>query len=340
MGRIATKQQRTDILKNEFDSLKSKGYTLEVYKDYNIFKLIDSDSTVTLKIFRGTSTNPVIYTRFRNQERADQQIKTTKENADRREAYKKELKENPTKSSAANCALAIREELKKAFKGVKFKVTSSNFAGGNSVNVSWTDGPTERAVKEYTSKYQYGKFNGMEDIYEYTNSREDIAQAKYISENRNYSEGVEELVIQQINEFMTYSDNVDTWTIERENRRTARNILDKTFIPIGAKVLGIEKTDRTAGHVEDFFVLKMEFAEAQQNETPTAEKKVFEKVEVQAGEINIIEYSEKSIAVIGDTKPIKDKLKELGGKFNFRLSCGAGWIFPKTKLTELEAVFN
>lgn len=58
------------------------------------------------------------------------------------------------------------------------------------------------------------------------------------------------------------------------------------------------------------------------------------------GEIQIIDYSEKAIAVIGDTKPIKDKLKELGGKFNFRLSCGAGWIFPKTKLTEVQALFN
>lgn len=61
-----------------------------------------------------------------------------------------------------------------------------------------------------------------------------------------------------------------------------------------------------------------------------------EKIEVTAGEVNIIDYSEKAIAVIGDTKPIKDKLKELGGKFNFRLSCGPGWIFPKSKLETIQ----
>lgn len=60
-------------------------------------------------------------------------------------------------------------------------------------------------------------------------------------------------------------------------------------------------------------------------------------VNVPAGEVQIIEYSAKSVAVIGNTKPIKDKLKELGGLFNFRLSCGAGWIFPKTKLEALQA---
>jgi hypothetical protein len=57
---------------------------------------------------------------------------------------------------------------------------------------------------------------------------------------------------------------------------------------------------------------------------------------VPIGKIQIIQYSEKSIAVIGDTKPIKDKLKELGGSFNFRLTCGAGWIFPISKLNALQ----
>lgn len=43
----------------------------------------------------------------------------------------------------------------------------------------------------------------------------------------------------------------------------------------------------------------------------------------------IIEYSDKAFAVVGDTKPIKDELKKLGGRFNGKLSCGAGWIFSK-----------
>jgi hypothetical protein len=65
-----------------------------------------------------------------------------------------------------------------------------------------------------------------------------------------------------------------------------------------------------------------------------------EPVQVAAGTIQVIEYGEKAIAVIGDTKPIKDKLKELGGRFNFRLSCGAGWIFPKTKLSEIQTALT
>lgn len=48
-------------------------------------------------------------------------------------------------------------------------------------------------------------------------------------------------------------------------------------------------------------------------------------------DITIVNYSDKSFAIIGNTKPIKDKLKELGGRFNFHLTCGPGWIFPITK---------
>jgi hypothetical protein len=53
-----------------------------------------------------------------------------------------------------------------------------------------------------------------------------------------------------------------------------------------------------------------------------------------------INYSEKAFAIIGETKPVKDKLKSLGGRFNFRLKCGAGWIFSKKKESEVLKELN
>ena len=47
--------------------------------------------------------------------------------------------------------------------------------------------------------------------------------------------------------------------------------------------------------------------------------------------IQLINYSEKAVAIIGDTRSIKDTLKTLGGRFNAHLTCGAGWIFSKSK---------
>lgn len=52
----------------------------------------------------------------------------------------------------------------------------------------------------------------------------------------------------------------------------------------------------------------------------------------QTADLRIIDYSDKCIAVVGETRAIKDKLAKMGGRFNSRLTCGAGWVFPKTKL--------
>ncbi len=58
----------------------------------------------------------------------------------------------------------------------------------------------------------------------------------------------------------------------------------------------------------------------------------------------IVDYSEKAIALFGDTKSIKDLLLAMGGKFNPRLAHSqkkqAGWIFSKTKRAELEGVLK
>jgi hypothetical protein len=63
--------------------------------------------------------------------------------------------------------------------------------------------------------------------------------------------------------------------------------------------------------------------------------------------MQVIDYTEKAIAVIGDTKLFKDTLSSLKGKFNPSLRDPnnkenkiAGWIFPKTKKDEIEKVIS
>jgi len=62
------------------------------------------------------------------------------------------------------------------------------------------------------------------------------------------------------------------------------------------------------------------------------------------GDFIIVNYSEKALAVFGDTRPLKDELKALGGRFNPRLTHGnaqqAGWIFSKSKESELRNLLN
>lgn len=104
------------------------------------------------------------------------------------------------KTEAALCAQAIRKELKQAFPGIKFSVTSDNFSMGNSVDVSWTDGPTSEHVQQIVNKYQYGHFDGMTDSYEHSNSRTDIPQAKFIMTKREMSDATRDLLVKEHNE--------------------------------------------------------------------------------------------------------------------------------------------
>ena len=58
----------------------------------------------------------------------------------------------------------------------------------------------------------------------------------------------------------------------------------------------------------------------------------------------MVEYSAKAVAVFGNTKPIKEELKAMGGRFNNRLTFKgekiAGWIFPKSKEQRLACYFG
>lgn len=91
------------------------------------------------------------------------------------------------KSPAAVGAANIRKELKKAFPGVKFSVTSEYFSMGNVISINYSDGPSREEVEKITDKYEKGKFDGMNDIYEYSNSQfpKIFGGAKYVQVSRN-----------------------------------------------------------------------------------------------------------------------------------------------------------
>lgn len=65
--------------------------------------------------------------------------------------------------SCAQTAKLVRAALKEAFPGVKFSVKSSTYAGGASINVSYTDGPSASQVEGIAKAFQGSYFDGMTD---------------------------------------------------------------------------------------------------------------------------------------------------------------------------------
>jgi len=101
-------------------------------------------------------------------------------------------------TKSAETAKAIKKELKAKFPEIKFSIRSNNFANGNSVDISYQNGVPQDEVEKIVRKYQYGHFDGMIDLYEMSNSREDIPQAKYVQVSRTISEDIKEAKKQEI----------------------------------------------------------------------------------------------------------------------------------------------
>jgi hypothetical protein len=323
-----TKESRLKSRQYQFDALLTKGYKQETFKGVDFFTF-DEGKYFTLKVFWGTGANDIEYVNYRSAERRAEVIQNYKNSWDRKETYKAEQKAKGYTSSHAGAAAAIKAELKGIYPHIKFSVTSESFSMGDSVHVKWTDGPTDNEVDNIIKKYQYGSFNGMEDLYENTNSRDDIPQSKYVSGSRSISDELEAILLPDAERLFT----PDHYNHVRHATDFLRQIFYHCSIPAGVTVTGIVPTGETCGisRPETFYTIGYTLPEtAQQPQQPN-----FKPVEVIKGEINIIDYSVKAFAVIGDTKPIKDKLKELGGSFNPRLSCGAGWIFSKKRLDEV-----
>lgn len=69
--------------------------------------------------------------------------------------------------STTEVAKLVRGDLKRAFPGQKFRVRSKSYAGGSSIHVDWTDGPTTDAVDAVVKRYAGATFDGMRDLKEY-----------------------------------------------------------------------------------------------------------------------------------------------------------------------------
>lgn len=62
--------------------------------------------------------------------------------------------------------------------------------------------------------------------------------------------------------------------------------------------------------------------------------------EIPKDRMKIVDYSERSIAVIGKTKPFKDDLKTLGGYFIYNTQWGPAWIFRSKKRDIIQAYID
>ncbi len=216
------------------------------------------------------------------------------------------------KTAATN----LRKVLKRAFPDTKFSVVNSH---AYYYVVNWVDGPTVEMVNKFAKMFEGGTFDPMTDCSDqiHTTFTDQYGWLESVSTQRKVSDKhkMAELEILNKERGTTYSMND---YIADENGYVSDIIYRRT---------------RTKD-----YTIKVE--PVIKKSQPSAKAKAVKPIESEGLEIK--DYSEKSFVVIGNTKPIKETLKKLGGRFNSFLTCGAGWVFTKhnNKLEEVKQTLS
>lgn len=144
--------------------------------------------------------------------------------------------------------------------------------------------------------------------------------------------------------YMSTMSTVKGW----ENELTPEMFKVLDAVTTYANSFRYDDSDGMQDYYDTNFYLKIKVSDEYKVIEPKAKKssvkpeKVEEAKEVEAvtvEDLEMVDYSEKAIAVFGDTKAIKEQLKELGGRFNPALNYNgekrAEWIFSKKKADEV-----
>jgi hypothetical protein len=100
---------------------------------------------------------------------------------------------NKKQSEHAHVAQLIKKELRERYPLTEWRVKSSIFAGGDSVDVSYTDGPTSHQVQEMLDKYVNSTFDCMTDCSNYVEPNYGGSGVRFASANRHYSKEAEDV---------------------------------------------------------------------------------------------------------------------------------------------------
>lgn len=206
----------------------------------------------------------------------------------------------------------LRALLKVKFPATKFSVRKYHY---NSYTISWEDGPSDPQVSEITRLFKDEGWDGMNDSSYSINTpfNQRYGGIGYISTNRNISDTLRNQELELLNKELGKAYQMEDYVTEKGNTASGL-VYQRTY-----------KKDYSP--------------EIKEDTTPTKKNEPAVKtISVQG--LKLIDYSEKAFAIIGETKPIKETLSDLGGSYNRRLSCGPGWIFSKSRIDTVKQFLN
>jgi len=245
--------------------------------------------------------------------------------------------------------------LKKYYKekfGMTVKITSDVFSMGSSIHLNYTNGVQSEKLNETFRKLQYGHFDGMTDSYTIDKDNSGLElygyqlnDYKYSSITRTYTKNLvfqaAKMISKTINvagmEIVKEYDDINKnfkhtfngcWTWSELTKRYLRNCNfksnkdDITLVSCRFEDQKFEFTYKLEGKKDIYSTKEIETAV------------IIDKCKT-TKDVKMIDYSDKAIAVIGDTYELRGNLRKIGGRFNRGLTVDGekvpGWIFSKKK---------
>lgn len=144
--------------------------------------------------------------------------------------------------------------------------------------------------------------------------------------------------------YMSTMSNVKAW----KDELTPEVFASLNAVSNYASSFRYDDSDGMQDYFDTNFYLSIEVSDEYKVIEPKAKKSSVKPENEEAKEveavtiegIEVVDYSEKAIAVFGDTKAIKGQLKEIGGRFNPSLNYNgekrAGWIFSKKQADKVK----
>lgn len=237
---------------------------------------------------------------------------------------------------------------KAAFPGVKFSL-KKNTGWGSDWQVSWEDGPTEATFMIETDLGLFSTYHETFDGYDDSTgvSYEEFTEFAYkymgscnsIDTMRDMSEEKKAELIAEIIHIVPAFDTKNSYGFyERVVINIAEvELLENHFKMSRRMLFGF--TENTTPEIVACNIWK-------ETDYITEVKVIGKPVEItlktvgNESNLQLVDYSEKAVAIIGNTRDYVAKLKELGGRFNGKLKCGAGWVFSKKREPELREAFS
>ncbi len=168
-------------------------------------------------------------------------------------------------SNQALAAKNIKQELKAAFPGIKFSVSSDSFSMGDSVAVRWNDGPTTKEVEAITNEYCNSEYDGTQDLSSYvTKAKHVYGSSKYVHASRSASELCKR-VTEMLRPLIREEDHYKM--LEHEN--LAWKIVSRVSLKAGQTITGVHhkpmepgQTSRAGHCFSEFYEVELSGTEA------------------------------------------------------------------------------